>query len=331
MCPPFAWRRRSLRLARGSTWLAALLCLLSAVRSTAAESPWSVVRSGPGTLAIALEGQPFCEYRYADAEISRPFFCNLTEPGGVRISRNHPPAPDDPQDHELLHPGMWLAFGDLSGADSWRLTAPVKHVRFVQEPRVEGQELRMAVENAYLQADGKTEVCRETCVYRFLRTPAGALALWDSTFRSDQGAFGFGDQEELGLGVRLNRLVAVKGGAGGRILTSNGERNEKEAWSKMADWCDYSGQVGPKCVGMTIMPHPGNFRKSWCHCRDNGFMAMNPFGANAFTQSDKSWVEVPAGKDFRLRYGVMVHWGDAPCSYDPAAAFAAYVAAAGED
>jgi hypothetical protein len=65
------------------------------------------------------------------------------------------------------------------------------------------------------------------------------------------------------------------------------------------------------------MPDPANFRRSWFHARDYGFVAANPFGANAFTQGPKSKVGVRAGESLRLRYGVFVHEG----SVDLAAAY----------
>jgi hypothetical protein len=284
---------------------------------------WSVKRAADaGRMDILLDGKPFAEYSFRDASIPRPYFANITAPSGVRITRNHPLTPEDPQDHEKIHPGMWLAFGDISGADCWRLTAPVEHARFISEPAAKGHSLSFAVENVYRDSSGSQEICREACHYVFQKTSDGILVLWNSAFRSDSGSFAFGDQEELGLGVRMNRDVAVAGG--GRILNSNGQRNEREAWSKQADWCDYSGTVGGQFVGITIMPHPENFRQAWCHCRDNGFMAMNPFGRNAFTGGEKSAIDVKESEVFRLRYGVMIHWSDSPDGYDPARVYRKY-------
>jgi hypothetical protein len=284
---------------------------------------WTTSRSGD-ELQILLNGKIFAQYSYRDPEVPRPYFCNFTTPSGVRITRNFPLRADDPQDHDKIHPGLWMAFGDLSGADHWRLTAPVKHARFTVEPQANGDKLIFAVENIYGDSTGAKEICREHCRYEFRSGPEGVLMLWDSTFHSDK-QFVFGDQEEMGLGVRLNRHVAAVAGEGGRILNSNGQRNEAEAWSKQADWCDYSGPIGEDLVGAMIMPHPKNFRQSWCHCRDNGFMAMNPFGRNAFTGAEKSAVAVAPGKEFQLRYGVLFHWQDKASEFDADAAYSHYL------
>ena len=285
-------------------------------RACLAGELWSVEpRPEQGQLQINLRGKPFATYSYRDAAVSRPYFANIYAPSGVKITRNHPPAPKDPQDHDKMHPGMWLAFGDLSGADSWRLKAPVEHVRFVEAPRAEGGVLEFAVMNRYLATD-RRELCQETCRYELHALPNGVLVLWDSVFRSDNDRFTFGDQEELGLGVRLAREIAVKADKGGRILNSNGQRNEAEAWGQQADWCDYSGTIDGQFVGITIMPHPKSFRRAWCHCRDTGFMAMNPFGRNAFTGGEKSEVIVEPGEGFHLRYGVLIHRNDSPDEFD---------------
>ncbi len=312
-----------LLVSAGWLWILQAAALSSAA---IAADTWSVLRDNDrGRIQIDLGGKPFATYTYRDSAIPRPYFANIYSPSGIKITRNHPPAANDPQDHDKIHPGMWLAFGDLSGADSWRLAAPVEHIRFVSEPAAKGNTLKFAVENKYLAADRKHEICREICQYTFLTLPDGVLVNWDSDFHSSQESFVFGDQEELGVGVRLAKPIAVKSGQGGRILNSNGQKNEKGAWGQQADWCDYSGTIGDEFIGILLMPHPDNFRMSWCHARDTGFMAMNPFGKNAFTGGEKSAIVVPPGKSFRLRYGVLFHWNKRPNEFDPRRAYEQYV------
>ena len=60
---------------------------------------------------------------------------------------------------------------------------------------------------------------------------------------------------------------------------------------------------------MTLMCHPKNFRPSWMHARDYGFIAANPFGRKAFTGREPSRVVVAPGEKVRLRYGVLIHEG----------------------
>jgi hypothetical protein len=113
----------------------------------------------------------------------------------------------------------------------------------------------------------------------------------------------------MGLGVRVATPLAVKNG--GTLANSEGRVGEKEIWGRVAKWCDASGTIDGKRVGVLVMPDPLNFRKSWFHARDYGLIVANPFGLQAFAGStDPSRVTVPVGEKFRLRFAVVVHEGD---------------------
>jgi hypothetical protein len=263
----------------------------------------------PGSLLITIGDNPFATYVYADETITRPYFAHVHAPCGLQVTRTHPPQPGDSDDHADMHPGLWLAFGDLSGHDYWRLKAKVKGGEFVKEPTGGPGKGTFIVRNRYLATDSDAVVCIEICEYTVRVRPEGYLLISDSTFSSDTADFYFGDQEEMGLGVRMATPIAVKSGKGGRILDSEGRANEDGIWGNQAAWCDYSGIVDGHGAGICIMPHSGNFRPCWWHTRDYGFMAANPFGVNAFTGGDPSRVVVKQGNSFRLRYGILVHDG----------------------
>jgi len=110
----------------------------------------------------------------------------------------------------------------------------------------------------------------------------------------------------MGLGVRVASELRVKGG-NGRILNSDRQKNEQEVRGQQADWCEYSGMIAGKHVGILLMPDPKNFRRSWYHARNYGFVAANPFGRNALTGGPKSKVVVKPGEKFRLRFGILVY------------------------
>jgi hypothetical protein len=161
------------------------------------------------------------------------------------------------------------------------------------------------VRNRY-KTDTDKPICVEVCRITFLVRPHGYLLLWDSTFSSDR-EFYFGDQEEMGLGVRLSTPIAVTSEQGGRILDSESRKNGAEIWGKTATWCDYSGPIDGKFAGITIMPHPDNFRPCWWHARDYGFMAANPFGRAAFHAGPPSRIVVRPEQPLRLRFGLLIH------------------------
>lgn len=259
-----------------------------------------------GSLQIWIRDKHVGDYVWVDPHVRRPFFARLHALNGVQVTRNHPPADgQDATDHATMHPGLWLAFGDLAGLDFWRNDAAVEHVEFLDAPAAENDEGGFRVRNRYL-ANGKL-VCEETCR---ITLHAGAEAWtidWTSEFTGPD-SFSFGDQEEMGLGVRLASPLTVKNG--GRITNSHQHVNEAQVWGKQADWCDYSGLTDGRRAGITLMPAPDNFRQCWFHARDYGLLVANPFGVNAFTRQSKSEIRVPRGETFRLRFGILIHAGD---------------------
>ncbi|MCP4644784.1 MAG: hypothetical protein GY851_30360 [bacterium] len=304
-------------LQRGAILILALFVPLSAA-SAVDEEPTITVEGGCGELRIVVGDAAIARYCFQDPQIPRPYFCDIIASNGTQVTRNHPPVEGvDKTDHPTYHPGIWLAFGDINGADFWRNKAHVRHDRFVAEPETAGNELTFAVENVYEAEDG-TEVCREQCTYRFVTTSLGYWMLQRSEFFSDDGEFVFGDQEEMGLGIRVATPLNVS--KGGRILNSHGHKNGGEAWGKTAAWCDYSGLVDGQRVGMCMVPHPDNFRPSWFHARDYGLLLANPFGRNAFTGGEKSAIPVAQGERLILRFGILIHSGDPADTIGPRAA-----------
>jgi hypothetical protein len=283
-------------------------------------------REGQGRVVIEIAGRPAATYLYADREITRPYLAQVLAPGGVQVTRNHPPKKKDLQDHAAFHPGIWLAFGDVSGHDYWRLKAKVEHDGFLKKPQGGDGRGGFTVRNKYLSTDGKSVVCTEACRLDFHLRPTGYLIVWQSTFSSDTADFSFGDQEEMGLGVRLATPLAVASKQGGAIRDSEGRENERSIWGKQAAWCDYSGVIGGRQAGVTVMPDPGNFRPCWWHVRDYGLMVANPFGRQAFTRGEESQVIVNRGEPMRLRFGVLVHSAEKSGEPDLASAYRDFLA-----
>lgn len=285
------------------------------IRVDQAGLPWVAIPYDR-SYTFMLEGVAVARYVFDDPKITRPYFCDLRSPEGVQVSRNHPPvAGADRMDHGDYHPGVWLAFGDLSGADNWRLKAAVRHVRFVEEPvRVPFVGMRFEVENEYLDSDGAV-VCRGRARHLIDRSPAGIVVAYDVTLTGDK-AFTLGDQEEMGLGIRVATPLRVeKGGPNpapegtGEIAADGGRRGSGEIWGQPAKWIDYRGSLDGQPAGMAIFCHPGNFRASRMHARDYGFVCANPFALAAFRAGEPSTVTVEPGESLRLRWAVLCHSG----------------------
>lgn len=302
------------------------------------ESVVSFDTSTDGKMSIKIGGEQVALYVYQDEDISRPYFAHLRAPGAPQASRTYPPVEGvDRADHGTYHPGLWMSFGDISGNDYWRLKAPVKHVHCTQAPQGGPGKGSFTVHNRYLdQQDPTKVVCDEECRFSILVQPTGYLVVWDSTFHSDH-EFYFGDQEEMGIGFRIATPIRVetdsKGGivqGNGTMIDSEGRKNGKEIWGNTADWCDYSGTLDGKHVGIMLLCHPKNFRPSWFHARDYGLLDANPFGREAFGKGEKSKVVVKPGEKFRLRYGVLVHATSDGEKPDLSAAYEDYLRVAGQ-
>jgi len=273
-------------------------------------------------LRILSGGRLLARYVTHDDAILRPYFTQVHALDGMEVTRRHPPrAGIDATDHETMHPGIWIAFGDLGGADFWRNKARIVHEGFEGDP-IEGPNRGSFVVRNRYEADGRT-VCTETLAVTVVTWEDRFYLLLNSTFVAGDRGFAFGDQEEMGLGVRVATPLAVANG--GRILNSAGQRNEAECWGKTALWADYGGVIDGRHAGIVLMPHPGNFRPSWFHARDYGFIAANPFGRAAFTGGEPSRVEVAPGTEFRLAFGVCVYSRDAGIGPDANEAYAEYL------
>lgn len=275
----------------------------------------------PGRLRLRHGTVALGDFVFEDPKILRPHWANLRAPDGTPVSRTHPPvAGVDATDHDTMHPGLWLGFGDLSGADFWRNKARMEHVRFVREPEARDGGVSFATLTRLTGPDGR-HVCDAEHAFRVVGQGAAWGVDWTATFRSEAGEFWFGDQEEMGLGARVATPLTEK--AGGRVRSSAGRETARDTWGQPADWCDYSGTVEGRPAGITLMADNPGFRPSMWHNRDYGVFVANPFGLASMKQGETSRVKVPAGVPFTVRFGAVLHAGAAP---DPAAWFRDFVA-----
>ena len=271
--------------------------------TASAQKPRLTFTPSDDQVVINVDDQTIASYVYHDKLINRPYFAHIKSPDGMQVTRNHPPQKGDRDDHATMHPGIWLAFGDLGGADFWRNKAQIKHVKFIQPPSSERNMGSFIQLKRYLRPDNSV-VCDEEFRFAIRADENAYLFILESIF-SSENEFYFGDQEEMGLGIRVATSISEIGG--GQLIDSAGRKGAKMIWSNSADWCDYSGEVDGKKAGMTIMCHPTNFRESWFHSRNYGLAAANAFGRAAMKKGEASKVIVKPGETLRLRYAVWVH------------------------
>jgi len=262
----------------------------------------------PTGLQITIGGKPFASYYTGTSKIPRPYFANVKTPSGIQVSRNHPPIEGkDSTDHSTYHPGVWLTFAGINGNDYWRLKKKTEHEMFIGKPRGGPGRGTFTVSNFYLDSldSSGNRVAHEICKYTIVARPSYYLLIYDSTIWSDEHDLVFGDDQEYGLGIRVQTPIEER--YGGRILNADGLEGAEKLYGKASDWCDYSGVMDDTLIGMTVMPDPRNFRRSWFHARDYGLIAANPFGRKGVAGGKKSEVLVKKGEKFHLGFGIAIY------------------------
>ena len=222
------------------------------LRSRRAASTGFAWELKPDRLSIVHAGRPLADYVFSDPQVLRPHFQNLRAPSGVQVTRTHPPAAGDATDHDTMHPGVWLAFGDINGEDFWRNKARIEHVAFTTDPAS-----RRAAHVCHAKpARCSRRNCRSrTQMSRFAIAAMGEhafLLTWEAEIRGEGRELVFGDQEEMGLGVRVATNITEK--AGGLVVNSEGLNGAKTVWGKPAAWAAYSREAGGRIQGVAIFP-----------------------------------------------------------------------------
>ncbi|HUR59529.1 MAG TPA: PVC-type heme-binding CxxCH protein [Opitutaceae bacterium] len=274
--------------------------LRPAVRASAAAF---AVEMKENSFAITDGGRPVAEYVFKDAETLRPHLRNLFAPDGARITRNHPPLAGEPSDHATMHPGAWFAFGSINGEDFWRNKGRVEHERFLAAPEVRDGVLRFMTSNRLVSAGGQT-IASQVLRYAISRQGDAYLFICETTLRSDAHDLVFGEQEEMGFGVRLATPLIEKNG--GKIVNNEGRTTAKATWGRVADYCSYSHTVDGRVIGAAIFASPANPRRSWWHTRDYGLMVANPFGKRVLPEGSDGNLTVKRGDELTLRFGLLL-------------------------
>jgi hypothetical protein len=280
-----------------------MLSLATVATTFAAQAEFAWVQEAD-RLIITHAGRPVADYVFQDAEILRPHFQNLHAPSGVQVTRHHPPAAGEPADHATMHPGVWLAFGDINGQDFWRNKARIEHTAFSTPPTLKDGKLVFATQNRLVAADGST-LATQLSRFTLARSGDSAFLLtWCAEIRGEGRELVFGDQEEMGLGVRVASTLTEK--SGGLVVNSDGRKGAKTAWGKRADWAAYSREIDGRLRGAAIFPARTNPHPTWWHSRDYGVIVANGFGQRVLPAAAAGKLVIPAGEALTLRYGILL-------------------------
>lgn len=256
-----------------------------------------------GVVRVKLDDELFTEYHYEAAD--RPYFYPVIAPTGDNITRHWPMRdinPDEAKDHRH-HRSLWFTHGDVNGQDFWVEGKGPKIVQTMLEVKSAGDEAVIISGNEWRKKDGRV-VCTDLRKHTIRTAGDSRMIDFEITLKASHGKLTLGATKEGAMAVRVTPTLRARGKvAQGRMLNSEGVQG-KDCWGKKADWCDYSGPVNGKMVGVTIMAHPENpSHPTWWHARDYGLCTANPFM--------KSKMEIADGESLTFKFRVFIHNGTA--------------------
>ncbi len=312
--------------------LVALLLLVAAQARAADNTVKIVVKED--TIDF-LAGDELVSTYHKGPKVAKPYMWPVYGPGGVPMTRAWPMEPKSEggtTDH-VHQKSIWFCHGDIIpegieikdkikgvvGADYWS-ESPNRGQMIctkVGAPAYQGSHGQVATWNEWKTKNGE-RILDETRTIHFHLLGDARLFVFDIDLAAVV-PLTFGDTKEGSFGVRVNDEIREDLGKGkkgaGKLENAEGKVGEKNVWGRISAWCDYSGPIGGKVVGIAILSDPANIPCCW-HSRGYGLSAANPFGrskhANFPDMKERTdLVKLGQGEHLKLRYGVLLHAGDA--------------------
>jgi hypothetical protein len=267
---------------------------------------------------------------HVPADASKPYLWPLNAPGGVAVTRAFPmdKAGAISTDHPH-HVSGWFCHGDvipegvalprrnkdIEGVDFWSVNPARGVIACVETDRPTGNGVRMR--NEWRAPDGR-KVLDETRTVALYDLGGPRLIVMTTDLKPSAGPVVFGDTKEGSFAVRVHDQLRVgdrgKKNPKSRITNADGKQGEKDCWGYPSNWCDYSGELDGKPVGITVFDDPGNLPRACWHVRDYGLMGANPFGRGKSgfpaMKGRADLFRLNSGEHLKLRYGILLHAGD---------------------
>ncbi len=282
------------------------------------------VAQGSDEVSVSVDGQHFTTYCHG-AKWARPLFYPVIGPYGDPVTRRLATPKDGREMDHHHHRSIWIAHGEVNGADNWSEGASHGRILHRDFDELESGPVlgRIASRSDWVGMDGwtgppgrKREILDQRAEWIVYNTPS-SVRIMDLrlTLAARNMDVLFGDTKEGGLAsIRVAETMEVKRGLGGKIENGIGGIDEGETWGKRAPWCHYSGPVNGNLTGVAIMDHPDSFRHPthW-HVRNYGLMTANPFGHSHFygDESRRGHHTLSQGESLVGIYRYYFHKGDA--------------------
>jgi len=307
-------------------------------------SPWpkdnpsagvTVTQVKEGLIEVKIDGQPFTEFHWGEDEI-KPYLWPVIGPTGSPVTRAYPmkDIEGERKDHPH-HRSIWSAWGDVRTSD---LSKPgTNYWAQAKNPKDQDRQVvRKIVRTAsgpvfgqivadidWVSRTGQGEFS-EVRTYTFYRgDDDNRLIDVRNVFAFDDGDVMFADTKEAGvlslrIATSMDEITLDRKPGKGRITNSRGETGGGDkpgnCWGRPADWCDYTGPVEGKTIGIAVFDKPGNpgHPPRW-HIRDYGLFAVNNYGLKDFPDGKGKNGSHLFKKDEHqaFDYRIVIHKGDA--------------------
>lgn len=307
---------------------------LAVATSLQAEESKFVIKETDHGLSVTYDGKAFAEY--VIDQCNKPFLWPVYGPTGKAMTRNFPMRevdyePKVQRDH-YHHRGITFGHESIAGFDTWaergsfvddaksasksetiqkriQTLGSIQHVAFTSLKTYSDKAV-VSEKCSYVDANGKRLFSEERTL-TFSATPETRSIDVDQDLIATDGDISIDDRKDAGLSIRVPSSMAVDSKQGGKILNSEGV-TDKEAWSKAAKWCDYTGPVEDETLGIAFLNHPSSFRfpTRW-HVRTYGLFTANPFASQQYDKNlPDAGVALKNGNRLKLRHRIIFHKGD---------------------
>ena len=313
--------------------LATVVCSSRPLSAAEAPAPGVSIAVGKDRIDFLIGGEVVTRY-HIDSAVARPYFWPLNGPGGASLTRDWPlekGRPGGSADHPH-HRSAWFSHGDVipegvairvkskraEGVDFWLEDAGHGSIvcTEVGEPKLAADHGRILTRNEWRTADGMKVLDEARTIHLYDLGTETRLLVLDIDLHASVAPIAFGDTDEGSMAVRVNDLIrSVRDQGPGRIENAEGKVGEKGCWGALSAWCDYSGPIAGRTVGLAILADPANPSPSCWQVRGYGLMAANPFGRDRSgypaMKGRTDRVMLPRGEHLKFRYGLLLHPGDA--------------------
>ncbi|HYV39469.1 MAG TPA: PmoA family protein [Gemmataceae bacterium] len=300
---------------------------------TAAQPPAAVSIQADKDQINFLIGKDTVTSYVVKPAVTKPYFWPVKAPNGSETTRAWPigkEVPGEKKDHKH-HLSVWFCHGDvipegynlktklkgIKGVDFW--TEPKGHGRIVvtkvEAPKNGPQWSSIKTHNEWRTTEGDN-IMDEDRTITFRNFGKAYLIVLDIDLIASMYPITFGDTKEGTMAIRIHPNIQAEKPGIGKMQNAEGKIGEKAIWGYKSAWCDYSGKMEAGVVGVAILDDPANPFPAMWHARDYGMMTANPFGRDKSAKfpgvkGNSTPAKLAKGEHLHLRYGVVVHNGDA--------------------